>query len=216
MSSNGTELTVPDEGEATQKTSSKDPARERVRQKATVYDAVAGRVGPNGFLTTAQMANQNIRPLTPEEVLLGRVDVHETATGRAYNTARNLDPEHALPDADLLKDMHAYASHFYGSSSENGGEYDFKSMDETALLGMAILLEESMREALGETGDLAMAEPEGLEQGLPPSRMLQHQVLGKLVPKPVREYRSPSPIEVQEPTTGGSRKHRRRYLAAEM
>lgn len=37
---------------------------------------------------------------------------------------------------------------------------DWKSMDETALLAMGILLEEATREVLGETGDLVFTEGE--------------------------------------------------------
>jgi hypothetical protein len=58
----------------------------------------------------------------------------------------------------LLKTIHAYASDFYANATSNGGKSDWKSLDETALLAMGILLEEAAVEALGKTGDLALVE----------------------------------------------------------
>ena len=65
-----------------------------------------------------------------------------------------------LPDSDLLKAIHTYASDYYSRATADGGRGDFHSMDETALLAMAILLEESAKESLGDTGDLAFVEGE--------------------------------------------------------
>lgn len=93
-----------------------------------------------------------------------------------------------LPTSELLEALHAYTSDFYGalnysaSSSRRKGDtmkekkgkkksrrddakstryhYDFGSMDETALLAFGILLEESVREALGEEGDMVFVEGE--------------------------------------------------------
>lgn len=68
--------------------------------------------------------------------------------------------EQSLPDSDLLKAIHAYASDFYGRATANGGLLDFESLDETALLGLGILLEEMAEHVLGDTGDLAFVEGE--------------------------------------------------------
>ena len=85
-----------------------------------------------------------------------------------------------LPDSDLLKAVHAYASDFYGAmrmaahesrkrpgrrrDNGGGGGYsrssDFGSLDETALLAFGVLLEESVAAALGETGDMVFVEGE--------------------------------------------------------
>lgn len=89
-----------------------------------------------------------------------------------------------LPSSELLEAVHAYTSDFYGalgrsaSSSRRkeragkkksrrddddesaGSRWDFGSMDETALLAFGILLEESVREALGEEGDMVFVEGE--------------------------------------------------------
>lgn len=46
----------------------------------------------------------------------------------------------------------------------NRGVVDFESLDETALLSLAILLEEMSAHVLGETGDLAFVEGEEDEE----------------------------------------------------
>lgn len=72
--------------------------------------------------------------------------------------------EQKLPDSDLLKAIHAYASDFYGRASTNRGLLDFESLDETALLGLGILLEEMAEHVLGDTGDLAFIEGEDISE----------------------------------------------------
>lgn len=83
-----------------------------------------------------------------------------------------------LPSSDLLKALHSYASRFYDAlgnddrrkaRSVGGRNINERSMDETALLALGILLEEAGREVLGARGDMvfteedvAPTEPEGL------------------------------------------------------
>ena len=77
-----------------------------------------------------------------------------------YWADRDLTKEQRLPESDLLKAIHAYASDFYGRAVKWRGKVDFESLDETALLAVGILMEEMAREVLGETGDLAFVEGE--------------------------------------------------------
>ena len=77
-----------------------------------------------------------------------------------YWADRNLTDNQKLPESDLLKAIHAYASDFYGRAVKGKGKVDFESLDETALLAVGILMEEMARDALGETGDLAFVEGE--------------------------------------------------------
>ncbi|KAH6631173.1 hypothetical protein B0J18DRAFT_123334 [Chaetomium sp. MPI-SDFR-AT-0129] len=89
---------------------------------------------------------------------------------------------HPLPDSDLLRSVHWYASHFYeatalrlgGVGDREGKEgenrrgrnrcfvgsrlVDERSMDETALLAFGVLLEEAGRAALGKSGDTVFTE----------------------------------------------------------
>jgi hypothetical protein len=135
------------------------------RKQATLYDAVAGRVGYEGFLGEDAptkyrdtVSRSNIA-LPPDEVLFRRRGAPvRYEEDDIYTADRHLGPHQRLPDSDLLKTIHAYASDFYANATPDGGKRDFKSLDETALLAMGILLEEAAAEALGKTGDLALVE----------------------------------------------------------
>lgn len=107
--------------------------------------------------------------LAPEEVLFARKDAPQRyAEHDIYFSHENL-PEggrSVLPDSDMLKAMHGYASHFYEALDQrldstgrgSAKRVDEKSMDETALLAFGILLEEAARDSLGKHGDLVFTE----------------------------------------------------------
>lgn len=108
-------------------------------------------------------------PIRPEEVLFRRKNAPTRyEEDDVYFQERHLPSHLKLPDSDLLKAIHAYASDFYGSESlrrQGGGKSkDWESMDETALTAMGILLEEAAAEALGDSGHLAFLEQEGAQQ----------------------------------------------------
>jgi hypothetical protein len=65
-----------------------------------------------------------------------------------------------LPESDLLKALHCYTSDFYSHATIDGGTGDWRSLDETALMALGILMEEAGRDILGTTGDLAFTEGE--------------------------------------------------------
>lgn len=137
----------------------------RRKRQASLYDAVAGRVGYEGFLgedpptkNRDTVSRSNIA-VPPEEVLFRRKGAPvRYEEDDIYSADRHLQPHQRLPDSDLLKTIHAYASDFYAKATDDAGKADFKSLDETALLAMGILLEEAAAEALGKTGDLALVE----------------------------------------------------------
>lgn len=156
-------------------------AKGRSRRIASVYDAVAGRVGFNGFLSRNQL-DAGVTALRPEEVLLRRVDAPTGVTKDYYNAEDLLKPDQKLPDTELLKALHCYASDFYSANDRGEINHNYRSLDETALVAFAILLEEASAEALGENGDMVLVEPEGLEDGLPESAMVKHQIRGKVKP----------------------------------
>ncbi|KAF7514014.1 hypothetical protein GJ744_006628 [Endocarpon pusillum] len=154
---------------------------------ATVYDAVAGRVGSNGFIdeSTRPIRTRNGFPSTesafaPLEVLLRRATAPTEGRADVYFADENLKPEQKLPDSELLKASHLYASDFYGINSEDGGKRDFKSLDETALIALGILLEEAAVQLLGKTGDMVLVEPEGFDSFIPESRATQMQISGRV------------------------------------
>ena len=159
-----------------------ESAKRSKRRVATLYDAVAGRVGPNGFLTTEQQQSSSFTPYRPEEVLRRSISSTDQVFDGVYNADEQLKSSQRLPDSDLIKAVHSYTSDFYDMATPNKGLHDFRSFDETALLAFGILLEEAARETLGETGDMALVEPEGLELGLPESNMIEHQIQGRVMP----------------------------------
>lgn len=159
------------------------PTLKKRRRVATLYDAVSGRVGYEGFLPSNPKASKHrdttstsTTPLPPEEVLFKRKHAplryeEDDIYFRAY---RNLsqDPGNgkALPESDLLKVLHVYASELYASASssrssskakakgrgegregQTDGVRGFYSLDETALLALGILLEEVTAEAIGRS-----------------------------------------------------------------
>lgn len=148
-------------------------AGDSVHRVATLYDAVAGRVGVDGFIRPPRQAkNRNTTSTStvqvpPDEVLFRRrgADVRY-AENDVYEADRNLPASETLPDSDLLKAIHEYAAHFYRRAFTDQGKLDFESLDETALLAMGILLEEAAVEALGQTGDLALVEDPRLQDDL--------------------------------------------------
>ncbi|KAI0394273.1 hypothetical protein F5Y17DRAFT_428353 [Xylariaceae sp. FL0594] len=157
------------------------------RRHASVYDAVAGRVTTTLPLIQSDAqrrlhARHHKRPaadssrdptLAPEEVLFRRAGAPIRYEEKDIYQAHEDLPDGGrgvLPDSDLLKTIHSYASHFYrdlpanqSSSARDGGGGEGegiseRSMDETALIAFGILLEEASREALGKRGDLVFTE----------------------------------------------------------
>ncbi|KAI5927459.1 hypothetical protein F4810DRAFT_651145 [Camillea tinctor] len=173
--------------------------QKRRKRDANVYDAVAGRVTttlPLDDDRSSPEPTHHRRPvrdrrrdptLAPEDVLFQRrrapVRFAEKDIYFAHEELPNggQGPGAVLPDSDMLKAIHSYASEFYaalaaqcdsGGASGRGisriqtaGNVDERSMDETALLALGILLEEAGREILGKRGDLVFTE--GLEVTAP-------------------------------------------------
>ncbi|KAI1737034.1 hypothetical protein F4680DRAFT_238077 [Xylaria scruposa] len=175
----------PDPGEATDTEAglaASDDEPVFKRRQASLYDAVAGRV-----TTTLPMSSYESKhhrrsapdsrrnsTLAPEDVLFKRSGAPvRYAEKDIYQAHENLPDggRGILPDSDLLKTIHSYASHFYRDlpanketiRGETGTGVSERSMDETALLAFGILLEEAGREALGKRGDLVFTE--GAEVG---------------------------------------------------
>jgi len=112
--------------------------------------------------------------LAPEEVLFARRRAPQRYAERDIYFAHDELADGGrdlLPDGDLLKAVHGYASRFYEQLGRRdraqpgrnqcfvGSRHiDERSMDETALLAFGILLEEAGREVLGKHGDLVFTE----------------------------------------------------------
>lgn len=132
-----------------------------------MYDAVAGRISLAGFIpnhvvvaSTRDTVSSSTTAIAPETVLFrGKNAPTRYAESDIYftNERRSIRD---LPESDLLKALHCYTSDFYSQATIDGGSGDWKSMDETALITMGILMEEASLASLGKTGDLAFTEGE--------------------------------------------------------
>jgi hypothetical protein len=186
----------------------------RSKRVASVYDAVAGRVGFNGFLSQSQLET-GVTTLTPEEVLLRRVDAPAEVSREYYNANERLQQTQPLPDTEISKAVHAYAADFYSANARGMVNHNYRSLDETALLAFAILLEEASAEALGENGDMVLVEPEGLEDGHPETAVTKFHVRGKVksppTPEPVSSEEVSSSDEQMSDDDRKTKKRRYRY-----
>ncbi|KAF4343304.1 hypothetical protein FBEOM_2741 [Fusarium beomiforme] len=106
-------------------------------------------------------------PLAPDEILFRRKDAPVRYLEHDIYYAHDHDlpcgGQGVLPDSDLLKAIHAYASAFYSARNRerqtpNSRNVSERSMDETALLAFGILLEEAGKDVLGRRGDLVFTE----------------------------------------------------------
>ncbi|KAF2441317.1 hypothetical protein P171DRAFT_94270 [Karstenula rhodostoma CBS 690.94] len=136
--------------------------------RATVYDAVAGRVTQSGIYepTAAEQKRATLR-LRPDEVLFKRQSAPPRYEEADYYFAhRTLPPGQALPSGDLLSALHEYIAQLHDRNlpQDKEGPGSWKSMDETALIAFGVLLEEATKATLGETGHLALVEAERSEE----------------------------------------------------
>ncbi|KFZ13977.1 hypothetical protein V501_03449 [Pseudogymnoascus sp. VKM F-4519 (FW-2642)] len=128
------------------------------RRQATLYDAIAGRSTQHGLTRTSTP-----HAIAPETVLFQRAAAPDRHVETDTYFASDNSVVH-LPDSDLLKALHVYAADFYAAEREAGADY--RSLDETALLALGVLMEELCREQLGDGGDLVFTEGEVEEEGV--------------------------------------------------
>ncbi|CBX90269.1 hypothetical protein IAQ61_001759 [Plenodomus lingam] len=135
------------------------------RRRANVYDAVAGRIAQNGFIGKSSDSKVSTQPLRPDEVLFKQAKAPVRYEETDYYHAHVATAvQQQLPGGDILSAIHAYVSSLYSHNAQLGNEPTWKCMDETALIALGILLEETAREVLGSTGDLAFTEPANMEK----------------------------------------------------
>lgn len=149
-----------------------------------MFTSLPGRINDNGFIPSnlvipdgpsAELKPQHhgflspdddtvpvsFDPLAPDDVLFKTKNAPlRYEEDDVYFAQRYLASHQRLPDSDLLKAVHAYASDFYSGSLGDQAKMDWRSMDETALLALGILMEEAAADVLGETGDLTFVEGE--------------------------------------------------------
>jgi hypothetical protein len=143
------------------------------------------------------------------EVLLRRVSAPTEGRADVYFADEHLLPGERLPESELLKAIHAYASDFYSTATEDRGKCDFRSLGETALIALGVLLEEAAAQVLGETGDMVLVEPEGYDNFTPESRTTQMQISGRVPQIKTPPYVSEESSEESEDNGMRARKRRR-------
>lgn len=144
-----------------------------------MYDAVAGRVSQWGLIAPQSTNSKTTanQPLRPDEVLFKGSNAPTRYEENDYYFAHDkLPKDQKLPSGDLLSALHAYITKYYARNEENGNQKVWKCMDETALIALGILMEETAREILGDSGDLVFLE--GDEEGLGASPGQEEDSLG--------------------------------------
>lgn len=122
-----------------------------------------------------------------------------------YNAHARLPPDQQLPSGELLTAIHAYVSKLYSRTMESDSQPAWKCMDETALIALGILMEETAREVLGETGDFAFVEAANDEEEKVLDSQYGAEESDDNLPTPGKASREPS-IEVDSDfTSDGSR-----------
>ena len=156
-------------------------------RQATVYDAVAGqririhsvtsstdyqagRLNASGFIpkqafisSSRDTASSSATAVPPEAVLFRRKNAPTRYEESDIYFANERELRTELPESDLLKALHCYASDFYSRTTTDSGMGDYRSMDETALIALGILMEEATRDILGQSGDLVFTEGEEVQ-----------------------------------------------------
>lgn len=111
-----------------------------------------------------------------------------------YFANEKLPAEQQLPTGDLLGAVHVYIAKFFARNPCPEMEKAWKCMDETALIALGILLEETTREVLGETGDLAFTEAADEEEERVLAAGDDNEEEQTSEPDPVRRKVSSSPL----------------------
>jgi hypothetical protein len=165
-----------------------------------------GNVTQAGLIGNITDAKASRQPLRPDEVLFKQSHAPIRYEESDYYFAHeNLPTGQQLPDADLLSALHAYVSKLYSRIEGPGTEKAWKCMDETALIAFGILMEETVKEVLGETGDLAFTEAADEEEELAmASQDEDEEELGESSASEVTGNEERSPSQLSLSSDGGS------------
>ncbi|EUC28246.1 hypothetical protein COCCADRAFT_41204 [Bipolaris zeicola 26-R-13] len=128
------------------------------KRRANVYDAVAGNVTQAGLIGHVTGPKAAKKCLRPDEVLFKRKNAPIRYEEDDYYPAHNRLSDQQLPRGELLTSIHAYITHMYAQVDARGRSIRWRHLDETVLLALGILVEETARSVIGKTGDLAFTE----------------------------------------------------------
>jgi len=157
---------VHEETQASKTVRSDDVTNIKTRKYPTIWDVMAGRVNCQGFIPITpyyaadrDTASSSSKPVNLRGWLLRNApkslkDADRQSISQSTPAIQDAKPK----DDDLLRALHVYVSEFYAHLP--GGEISFQSMDASALIAMAVLLEETMEAKVGEDGWRAFMEGE--------------------------------------------------------
>lgn len=123
----------------------------RYNEHTSVYDVVAGRLPPRLLNQVYEdkgthVKFNQIRPSSADDVLAKFAD-------DGVNVPVEFHPD--LPSSDLLKALHYYTGEYFRHHDNYEG---YRTLDETAMLSLGILIEEAIKDILGPHGALEYAE----------------------------------------------------------
>jgi len=116
------------------------------------------------YSSTRDTASTSTSAVPPEAVLFRRKNAPTRYAEDDIYFANKRQSRTDLPESDLLKALHCYTSDFYSRNTADQGAGDWRSLDETALIALGILMEEASRDVLGQTGDLVFTEGELVDE----------------------------------------------------
>ena len=155
-----------EETQASKPARSDDVTSVKPRIYPTIWDVMAGRVNRQGFIPSTpfyaasrDVPSSSTKPVNLRGYLLRNAPKSLQSADHQYLSQSTPAIQDAKPkDDDLLRALHVYVSEFYAHLP--GGEINFQSMDASALIAMAVLLEETMEAKVGEDGWRALMEGE--------------------------------------------------------
>ncbi|KAF1815929.1 hypothetical protein P152DRAFT_471302 [Eremomyces bilateralis CBS 781.70] len=140
-------------------------------RQATIFDACAGRVSGRGKLVRDVREDQNTRSgrkirLAPEEALLKRYCAPDGLESSAlyFSGTSDLRPD-LIPDSELLRAIHHYTTHLFKGLGAGESDPCWGAFDGTAMLALGVLVEETVRELVGDSGDLAFVGGVEIKKG---------------------------------------------------
>jgi len=142
--------------------------KRQLDKNPSIYDLAAGKVRRKSRHANYGFGGEVTVPYPPVEFYFDRKRVKtgdEDEDSRLY-WRREVD-KHKLPPSDLLWAIHRNASQFFSKK----GDDHLKFMDESALLAVGVLLEETMKQSLGKSGHLAFLEPDDEHESTGADRM---------------------------------------------
>jgi hypothetical protein len=148
------------------------------------------------YSSTRDTPSTSTSAVPPEAVLFRRKNAPTRYAEDDIYFANERQSRTDLPESDLLKALHCYTSDFYSRNTADQGSSDWRSLDETALIALGILMEEVSRDVLGQTGDLVFTEGELIDEMTtknPPRRLSKTKNATGARGRPSKKRRVDSP-----------------------